>query len=87
MKAHSKNGSKASTKELGSSDKFDFDARVLGATGRKPSSADSIVSEEGGLERTASASRAGVGMVPGASNSLADPLVCDLHMTSDESYD
>ncbi|KAG4431534.1 hypothetical protein IFR05_012991 [Cadophora sp. M221] len=73
-KAHSKNGSKVSTKERGTSDEFDFDGKVERATGRRPSRSHTSIDDEGGLQRTASARRAGVGMVPKPSNSPADPL-------------
>ncbi|KAH7314313.1 major facilitator superfamily domain-containing protein [Rhexocercosporidium sp. MPI-PUGE-AT-0058] len=73
-KAHSKNGSKVSTKERGISNEFDFDAKVLRATGRRPSRSSTGIEGEGELQRTASVKRAGVGMVPKLSNSPADPL-------------
>lgn len=74
-KAHSKNGSKILTKERGTSDEFDFDGKVERATGRRPSRSNTSIDEEGGLQRTTSSKRAGVGMVPKPSNSPADPLV------------
>lgn len=73
--AHSKNGSKTSTKERATSDEFDFDAKVERATGRRPSRSNTSVDDEGGLQRTPSHRRAGVGMVPKPTNSPADPLV------------
>ncbi|KAL5318249.1 hypothetical protein ACEPPN_013308 [Leptodophora sp. 'Broadleaf-Isolate-01'] len=73
-KAHSKNGSKILTKERGTSDEFDFDGKVERATGRRPSRSNTSIDEEGGLQRTTSSKRAGVGMVPKPSNSPADPL-------------
>lgn len=73
-KAHSKNGSKTSMKERATSDEFDFDAKVERATGRRPSRSNTSVDDEGGLQRTSSHRRAGVGMVPNPTNSPADPL-------------
>ncbi len=68
QKAHSKSASKVSTRE-----NFDFDAKVEKATGRLPSKANT--SDEGGLQRTTSARKAGVGMVPKPSSLPNDPLV------------